>query len=133
MRLVKQYQLYLENRPGSLERLTRHFAEQGLNILAMMGYSESGGGGSLRLSLDDPEKATALFATMNARVKESDVLMVEVPNRVGAALEIIQKLNRAGISVDGVYCTTPFASEAQTALLLSVPNPEEALAVLKRG
>ncbi len=129
MKIVRQYQIYLENKPGSLEQLATRLAERGLNLLSIIGFTESGGGGSLRICVEDAKLASSVFASLNMRVRESEVLLVPTQHKSGAVLELLQKLSAAGIQVESVYGIAPPDGRASS-VILSVQDPRQALKIL---
>ena len=93
------------DRPGVLECVASALASASVNIVAMAGY---GGGGKacLMIVTDKPAKASAVLRKGGLKVGKSNVLIVEVPNKVGALAAVASKVASAKVNLNYVYATT---------------------------
>ena len=105
MELVTQFSVFLVNKPGVLAQVARRLAEAKLNVTAMtlMDASEHG---VLRVVTTDPGKTRATLAAINLPMTETEVLMIEMPNRSGALADVCGRLAEAHININYAYVTT---------------------------
>ena len=102
---VTQFSIFLVNKPGILAQVTRHLAGARINILAMT-MMDSSEHGVLRLVVTDAAKLRAAVKGLNLPVTETDVLMVELPNKPGALADVCSRLAEDHINISYAYCTT---------------------------
>ncbi len=128
MHLATQLALFLDNRPGTLARVCEALAEARINIQAFS-TSDTVDHSVVRLIVDDPHKALAIFENRGAMVVESDVLLVPGDNRPGSLATIAKKLAAAKVNIEYAYCAT--APNSRTGLLvLRTDNSRKALKAL---
>jgi hypothetical protein len=128
MQISTQLAIFLANQPGALARVCDALSEAKINILAAS-TSDTVDHTVLRLIVSDAHRAIFLLEERGMLVVESDVVLVEVPNRVGALAAIAQRLAAAQVNIEHLYCTTP-AKARGGLLVLRVTNPKKALKVL---
>jgi len=129
MQIATQLALFLENRPGTLARVCNALAEQGINILAVS-TSDTVDHTVVRMVVSDPRKALFLFEERGTLVVESEVLLVEAPNKPGALGRIAAALAKGKVNIDYLYCAaTPSSRKGVVALRVS--NPKRALGLLQ--
>ena len=96
--MIKQFSVFLENRPGRLANLVDLLDKNGIKIMAM-GIAEAGNYGIVRCVLDNDAKALAILKDANTAVNVVDVLMLNL-----AQLEtIVSVLEKAGVNIDYAY------------------------------
>jgi hypothetical protein len=119
LQIATQLAVFLENRPGTLARVCQALAEASINIYAVS-TSDTVDHTVVRMVLSDPRKALFLFEERGTLVVESEVLLVEQPNRPGVLAEIATKLAEAKINIEYLYCaTSPSAKKGVIVLRLS--------------
>jgi aspartokinase len=90
MPLVKQFSVYVQNKIGSLHRLTRLLAKNNINIRAFS-IADEMEWGVVRLIVDDESRAREVFKSEEVMFGENTVVLQKLPNRPGA-LEEVAKL-----------------------------------------
>ncbi|HUV79833.1 MAG TPA: ACT domain-containing protein [Candidatus Bathyarchaeia archaeon] len=80
--MVKQINVFSENRPGKLEQITGVLAAANVNIIAVK-ISSDEEYGVLKFLVDDPEKGFRAFKQAGVTVSLKDVLAVGVENKPG--------------------------------------------------
>ncbi len=111
---IKQLSIYLENKPGKLAEALRFIKEAGINIRALS-LADTSEFGILRLITSDLERAEELLS-QQALVKSTDVIAVEVDDRSGGLLEILEVLNQANVNIDYMYAFTARVKSAYAVL-----------------
>ena len=129
MKLVKQLSLFLENKPGTLSKVCRALAHEGINIYAMT-VSDTIDHAVIRIVLSDPEKAMRMFESSGVLVIETEVIQIDLRNEAGQLAKLSDKLSLGDVNIDYAYCA---ADEQQKngALILRVDDAKRALKLLK--
>ena len=99
---VKQISVFLENTKGSLSKMTRLLAEEGLDLIALS-IADTEHYGILRGIVSDLEKGVKALKEAGYPARLTDVVAVCVPDRPGGLAEVLELLNDEGISVEYVY------------------------------
>lgn len=131
MQLVKQYSLFLENKPGLLAQVAKQLARARINVLAMT-MMDSSEHGVLRMVVSDGiEKFRSAVTELNLPMTETDVLLVDMPNRPGSLAEVCGKLAESHINISYAYCTTG-APGGKTNGVFKVADVNKAIKVLSK-
>ncbi|MBI4578325.1 MAG: ACT domain-containing protein [Planctomycetes bacterium] len=132
MQLVTQYSLFLENKPGLLAQVARQLARAKINVLAMT-MMDSSEHGVLRMVVSNgAERVKAAVAELNLPMTETEVLLVDMPNRPGALAEVCGRLAESHINISYAYCTTG-APGGRTNGVFKVADIKKAIKVLAKG
>jgi len=102
---TKQLSVSLENRPGRLAHVCRCLADRKVNIIALS-VLETSEQGILRLVVDKPDEAAKMLKDCPMTFTKRDVLLVELPNKVGVMATLAEKLSAKGINITFVYGST---------------------------
>jgi hypothetical protein len=105
MKKVKQISVSLENKPGRLAHLCRCLADRDINILALS-VIETTEQSLVRLVVDKASAAVKVLKECSLAFTQSDVLLLELPNRVGALAEAAEKLSEKKININFAYAST---------------------------
>ena len=100
--IVKQMSVFLENRAGRINEVAKVLAANGVDMLAFS-LAESSDFGILRILVSDNEVAKKALKEASFAVKESNVVCVEVSNKPGALLEIVDAISSKNISIEYMY------------------------------
>ena len=107
---VKQITVFLENRKGQLNEITKILAQAGINLLAL-NIAETTEYGIVRIIVDDVAAATDALIGAGMVVKVSDVSRVTISNSVGGLNSALQKIADAGIDIEYMYSMVSGDSE----------------------
>ncbi|MEK7375353.1 MAG: ACT domain-containing protein, partial [Thermodesulfobacteriota bacterium] len=99
---VEQLSIFLENKPGGLEQVTRILKDAEINIRTLS-LADTTDFGILRLIVNDVDAAALVLKTQGLRVSRTTVVAVEVPDRPGGLHGILEVLSRNGINVEYLY------------------------------
>jgi hypothetical protein len=129
-----QFSLVLVNKPGELANLSKLLAKAEVNIEALA-ISDGIHTGVVKLVVDPPDPARAVFKEAGLQFSEQKVLAIPLPDNPGGLAELCAKLAKDGLSIDYVYgstCTTGPDSgcKCQSQLMVSVANLAEAEAAV---
>jgi hypothetical protein len=120
----RQFCIFLQNRPGRLAEVCTALADANINILALS-ISDTADYGVLRVVVDNSAKAERVIRNARLPFCETDVLVVEVPNRPGAMADIARRLAKAHVNVEYSYLTAP-SPDIPTVVILRVSDVRQA-------
>jgi hypothetical protein len=120
---VEQISIFLENRPGALEGVTKVISDANINIRALS-LADTSDFGILRLIVNDVEKARGILKEKGYTVKRTEVVAVEVPDRPGGLHSIMAALSNKGINVEYMYAYVERSGE--NAIIIFRFNPIDA-------
>jgi len=102
MAVVKQLTVTLENRPGTLARLSSELARMAVNIGAIS-VCQAGSSGPVRLLVSNLEVAGKVCDSLGLPYVVEDALAVVMGHRPGALGRLTRKLAEKGINVNYLY------------------------------
>lgn len=130
MKMVKQFSVFLVNKPGVLAQVTGSLAKAHINLRALT-LVDSSEHGVLRLVCDEPEDQVRKFlARTHDHFTETDVLEVELSNAPGAFADAATKLSEAHININYAYLTSG-GPGGRTTAIFKVADMKKALKVLE--
>jgi hypothetical protein len=132
MPTAREFTISLEDRPGTLGKLCQALAEERVNILAYQQFAHEKGNGSVRLVLDNPDRAKIVFDRQRSNYKETEVAQVKLAHRPGELGRAASRLGDAGININYGYCGTEPSTNA-TFLILGVAEVGKAMKVLEQA
>ena len=121
---VRQFNVFLENRLGSLMDLVRHFESTDIHIVSLM-VIDSTDCAIIRMVLSDPERALEIFQQAKLSVTESDLLVVRLPECPQPLVTICKALLSVEIDLDYAYPLL-VGPDGHSALALHVSDHETA-------
>jgi len=126
---IHQLSVFIENRPGHLIAPCRLLAEAGINIVALS-LAETQKYGILRLIVRDWEKAKEVLGANGFRASVTEVLAVQVADRPGGLVEVLNPIVAAELNVEYMYA---FATKLgdQAVPVFRFEDPDVALQALK--
>jgi len=128
--MVKQLNVFSENRPGKLEKITGVLADANVNIMAMKISSEDEYG-VFQFIVDDPEKGFRAFKQAGITVSLKEVLAVDVANKSGSLHHMLSILRKDDINVEDCYGFV-VESEKKAIIVMEVADSTAAAKILER-
>ena len=128
--MVKQLNVFAENRPGKLEKITGVLADASVNIMAMKISSEDEYG-VFQFIVDDPEKGFRAFKQAGITVSLKEVLAVGVANKSGSLHHMLSILRKDDINVEDCYGFV-VESEKKAIIAMEVADSTAAGKILER-
>lgn len=120
-----------EDKSGMLAEITSVITGQGVNISAICAYGMEGKAIFMMLTSDN-QKAKTQAESKGWKAEESDVVVVELPDKVGAAKEIADKLKAKNVNLRYIYGTTCTCSpNCACRLVLKSDNSDAIISALK--
>ena len=128
---VKQISVFLENKSGRLEEVTKILADNNVDIRALS-LADTRDFGILRMIVNDYDRAHMLLKDSGFTVQETDVVAAEVPDRPGGLAEILKTLNEKNISVEYMYAFVERRGE-KAIMIFRFEDIDKAIETLKES
>lgn len=132
MPTAKEFTIRLEDRPGTLGKLCQALAEQNVSILAYQQFPHEKGKGSVRLVVDNPDKAKTILNRQQSDFTETEVVQVKLAHRPGELARAASRLGDAGININYGYCGSEPNTNA-TFLIFGVAEVGKAMKILEQA
>ncbi len=129
MKLVKQLSIFLENKPGTLSKVCRALAHEGINLHAMM-VSDTIDHAVIRMVVSDPDRAVQMFESGGVLVIENDVVQIDLKNEPGQLAKLSDKLSLGNVNIDYAYCAAD-EEQKKGVLILRVGDVKKAMKLLR--
>ncbi len=99
---IKQLSVFLENKTGRINDVTKTLAKEGINMHAFS-MAESTDFGILRLIVSDVDRAVEVLRAADFAVMLTDVVCISCPNVAGSLAEILDRLAAEDIFIEYMY------------------------------
>jgi hypothetical protein len=130
--MAYQVSVFLENKIGHFQRVTRVLKDIQVNIRTMTLNNTANGWGILNLLVNEPEKACKALSEQGFSVSLREVIALRMEDRPGGLDDLLVKIAEAGISFDNAVGR--ITEENKTALLvLDVTDLDSAREKLRRS
>ena len=100
--IIKQVSVFLENKTGRINEVTKILSQHGINMQAFS-MAETTDFGILRLIVSDVDKAVEILRGADFAVMLTDVIHLHCPNKAGALGEILEQLAAADVPIEYMY------------------------------
>ncbi|PIS47528.1 MAG: hypothetical protein COT17_03025 [Elusimicrobia bacterium CG08_land_8_20_14_0_20_51_18] len=129
IKLVRQYTVFLPNRPGALSQFIELFANEGINIIGVASeiHDESG---IIKIAMDSDKKFSYILTRAGFTTLETSMLSIDLEDKPGELLKLTRILAQNDINITTVYGTS--YGNKVSRILLNVSNPETALEILSK-
>jgi hypothetical protein len=129
MKVATELSLFLENKPGVLADVCADLKKKKINIEAISVVDHIDHA-LVRMVVSEPRKAVHTLEAAGCLVLSTEVLQVDLPNRLGALGDIAGRLGRAKVNIDYLYGTV--GDGAKASLFLRVDDVRRAGRALAR-
>jgi len=126
---LQQLSVFLENKPGTLKKVSAVLADAKINI-STLSLADTKEYGILRLLIQDWEKAKAALEKGGYTVKQTEVLAVEVEDRPGGLAAMLAPVEAAGVNVEYMYAFST-GTKSKAVLIFRFSDLDKAIAALK--
>ncbi|MDY6794100.1 MAG: ACT domain-containing protein [Actinomycetota bacterium] len=100
--MAHQINVFAQNQPGRLERLTEVLRDENINIRAIT-IAGADDYGVIKLLVDDPQKAQAALNEEGFSTFMKEVIAVVMDDRPGGLHDICRSLGEKGVNVEDAY------------------------------
>lgn len=127
--LIKQISIFVENKPGRLNSITKLLKDNDIDIRALS-IADTKDFGILRLIVNKPELACEVLKGADCTVSITNVIAIGINDKPGGLADAMDCLYRANISVEYMYAFITKTSD-QAYVILRVENNDKALEALQ--
>ncbi|NIO44327.1 MAG: ACT domain-containing protein [Candidatus Aenigmarchaeota archaeon] len=99
---MEEFTIYVENKPGSLARVSEVLAKNGVNIEAIA-TEITGKKGMLKIITSDSNTTRSALENARMRFAVKEVFLVKVENRPGELGKITRDLAKKRINIESIY------------------------------
>ena len=124
---VNQVSIFLENKPGTLNKLTEILAKNNVNIRALS-LAETSEFGIVRMLVNDVFEATNVLKENNFVAILTPVLAYAIEDKAGYLNNLLQHFSEAEVNIEYMYA---FAGKTRAYMIFRVNDTKKAEALLK--
>ena len=128
---VEQITIFLENKPGGLEKVTKILKDAPINIRTLA-VADTSDFGIVRLIGNNVELATKVLKESGFTVSRTTVVAVEVPDRPGGLHSILEVLAKENINIAYMYAFVEKSGE-NAVMLFRFDKQDAAIDVLLKN
>ncbi len=128
---IEQIAIFMENKPGHLRTICRTLSDAGINITTLS-LADTQQYGILRLLTNNCEKARQALADAGFVVNVTEVLAVEVDDKPGGLLRVLDIIGENGINIEYMYAFT-FRRSENAIMVFRFDNPDKAIGALQQA
>ena len=99
---VNQISVFLENKPGTLNRMTQVLAEHDIDMRALS-LAETKDFGIARLIVDDTLAATTVLKEADFVASLTPVLAFDIPDETGGLYKLLNVFTEARVNIEYMY------------------------------
>lgn len=103
-KLEKTLLVTAKNEIGVAADVSALLSQKGVNLRAICGWGE-GAKGTVMVVPENTDKAREALKNSNYQVSDQEVVLIEVPHRVGSLTSVAEKIKKAGININFIYAT----------------------------
>jgi len=126
---IKQFSVFMPNKPGALTRLAALFAEKSINILGIASEVRDDSG-LVRIALENDMEVSAILSHAGFSSVETHIISVEVDDKPGELLRVAAALAEGKVNITTVYGTSVEGAKTSR-ILIAAQNTDKALAILE--
>ena len=123
---VNQVSVFLENKPGTLNRMTEVLATNKINIRALS-LAETGEFGIVRMIVNDVFEAVSVLKENNFVAILTPVLAYGIADEAGDLNHLLKKFTEADVNIEYMYA---FAGKTHAYMIFRVNDTKKAEAIL---
>jgi len=123
---MTEFVVMLDNRPGSLARLTELLAGAGVNIDALAAWGQNGDG-VVRLIVDQPEACAHVLDDAGLAYEERTVLSALLANQPGELARLARALADAQINIEAIFILGAHTDGLEVAIAVNEPEAAKPL------
>lgn len=99
---ITQLSVFIENKSGRINQVTRILADNGINLHAFS-MAESADFGILRMIVSDTERAAEVLRAEHFAVSRTEVVCINCPNTPGALATVLDYLAKEKVFIEYMY------------------------------
>ena len=123
---VNQVSVFLENKPGTLNKMTEVLAKSGINIRALS-LADTNDFGIVRMIVNDVIAATNVLQESNFVATFTPVLVYTVSDETGGLNELLKTFTESNVNIEYMYA---FAGKTRAYMIFRVSDTKSAEKIL---
>lgn len=123
---VNQVSVFLENKPGTLSKLTSVLAKHNINIRALS-LADTNDFGIVRMLVNDVYEATNVLKEENFVAKFTPVLAYKISDETGSLDELLKFFSESEINIEYMYA---FAGKKDAYMIFRVNDTKKSESIL---
>ncbi|MBO4401082.1 MAG: ACT domain-containing protein [Selenomonadaceae bacterium] len=123
---VNQVSVFLENKPGTLNKMTEVLAKGGINIRALS-LADTNDFGIVRMIVNDVYEATSVLKEENFVASFTPVLIYAISDETGGLNNLLKFFTEADVNIEYMYA---FAGKKNAYMIFRVTDTKKAEALL---
>lgn len=127
---IKQISVFLENKPGMLDAMTKVLADAGITLRAMS-LAETKDFGIVRMIVDDVFDTATVLKDHDYISTMTSVVAVMIPDVVGGLHRVLTTLTKEQVNLEYMYSTLAGNSSGNAYMILRVEDVEKTESALK--
>ena len=128
---VQQISVFLENKPGTLKKMTATLAAHEIDIRALS-LAETKDFGIARMVLDDPMAAVTLLKEENFVASLTSVLVIKVNDVSGGLDSLLSVFSETEVNIEYMYAFTGGKKPGEAYMIFRVADTKVAEAKLQK-
>ena len=120
---IKQISVFLENKPGTLDKLMALMAESNIDLRALS-LAETKDFGIARMIVDDAFAAVNVLKNGDFIASLTPVLAFAVPDEPGGLSKLLTKFTAAGVNIEYMYAFLDVKRVGQACMIFRVSDTE---------
>jgi len=125
---IKQLSLFIENKPGTLNKVCRVLKENDINICTLS-LADTEQFGIMRLLIHDWENAKQVLENAGFVANVTEVLALPVEDHPGGLAYLLEILDENNINIEYMYAFS-YGKGDKAIMVFRFENPDKALEVL---
>ena len=127
---IKQISVFLENKPGMLDAMTKVLADAGITLRALS-LAETKDFGIVRMIVDDVYETATVLKEHDYISSMTPEVAVMVPDVVGGLHKVLTALTREQVNLEYMYSTLAGGGSGNAYMILRVEDTKKAEEALR--
>lgn len=123
--------IFVENKPGKLEKITKVLADGGINLRAIS-VASAGEFGVVKILVSDPDRAFTLLKGRKLTVSKRRIIIAVIDDKPGSLHDLLVTLSSNRINIEDCYGFV-LEDKKTAAMVVEVEKYPEAEETLARG
>ena len=120
---IKQISVFLENKPGTLDKLMAVMADSNIDLRALS-LAETKDFGIARMIVDDAFSAVNVLKNADYIASLTPVLAFGVPDEPGGLSKLLKKFTETGVNIEYMYAFLDTKRVGQACMIFRVNDTE---------
>ncbi len=123
--------IFVENKPGKLERITKILADNRVNLRAIS-VASAGEFGVVKILVNDPEKTYAVLKEQKLTVSKRPIVIALIDDQPGGLHNLLVTLSSHAVNIEDCYGFV-LEDKKTAAIVVEVEHPADAARILNEN